>query len=665
MATDNGKRFLSPRERRTVEAFAEVFIEGRDEALTPCQVADAIDKQLVDRSGSKRTRSLRVVLFGIEYLFPLVSLHVGRFSRLSYDARHKLIDRHLKRAKAGSPLRNLAKLRALFLAAYYDDRRAHESIGFIEVPDRRRNDGREPEVFERPEVKRRPLSPDCVYDLCVIGSGAGGSVIAHHAATAAHSVVVLEEGEQFGPCDITKSEAEMTAKLYKEGGLQTTVDLGMSILQGRALGGTTFINNAICFRLDADRKHMNERAPDVLAEWERLGANVDRGALSAAYDRVEDKLRIHPIPDDVAGRNGSLFLDGWHQLVATGQADPTWPARLFRKNFDTCAACGYCNWGCAYNRRRAPLETYLPEAADAGATIVPGCHVDGIELDGDEARRVHYTLAGRKGSVRARRVVVSAGAIGSSVLLFKSGITRNVGSRFSFNVGTPVLAHFPSKLDAFDGDQMAAYVDSGSYLLESSIQPPVGSAISMPGWFRMHFERMRRFSSIAGLGVLIPSQPSGRVKRLAFWRDLFGPVAWSMSDAELAVMRDGMTMAAALYFAAGADCVYPSTYADRALHRSHFARNGHIDAAKLRSAIERAAPRPQDLTLNSSHPQGGNPMSDRPDVGAVDSGFRVHDTRNLYVCDASVFPTSIRINPQETIMAFADYAWERSLRSSV
>jgi choline dehydrogenase-like flavoprotein len=235
----------------------------------------------------------------------------------------------------------------------------------------------------------------------------------------------------------------------------------------------------------------------------------------------------------------------------------------------------------------------------------------------------------------------------------------------SFNVGTPVLAHFPQALCAYDGDQMAAYVDSGRYLLESSIQPPVGSAISMPGWFQTHFERMRKFRSVAGLGVLIPSRPTGRVKRLALWRDLFGPVAWSMADEDLEVMRAGMTKAAELYFAAGADTVYPSTYADRALHRSHFVRNGHIDAGRIRTAIERAAPRSQDLTLNSSHPQGGNPMSDRPDVGVVDSGFRVHDTRNVYVCDASVFPTSIRINPQETIMAFADYAWHTSLAAAL
>ena len=90
-----------------------------------------------------------------------------------------------------------------------------------------------------------------------------------------------------------------------------------------------------------------------------------------------------------------------------------------------------------------------------------------------------------------------------------------------------------------------------------------------------------------------------------------------------------------------------------------------MDAAAIRAEIERAAPRSQDLTLNSSHPQGGNPMSDRPEIGVVDSGFRVHETRNVYVCDASVFPTSIRINPQESVMAFADYAWQTSLSARV
>jgi choline dehydrogenase-like flavoprotein len=664
MATDPGKRFFSPRQRRTVEAFADVFIEGRDEALTAAEIADRIDLQL-RRIRSKRTRSLGFVLLGVEYLLPLASLRLKPFSRLDAPARRSLIDRHLSRAKAGSLLRNLAKLRALFLAGYYDDEAAHASIGFLEVAQRQRNNGRPPRVTPGDPLPVDAPDPERVYDLCVVGSGAGGSVIAHHAAMAGLDVLVLEEGELVLPEQITHSEGEMTALLYKEGGLQTTVDLGMSILQGRAVGGTTFVNNAICFRLDDKDGRLNSGAPDVLGAWERLGAPVDRGALREAYDRVEDMLGVKQISEEVGGRNGSVFLDGWKALVEAGQADRSWPAQRFRKNFNECAACGYCNFGCAYTRRKAPLETYLPTAVERGATVAPGCHAERIEIDGDEARAVHYSRNGDEGRVRANAVVLAAGAIGSSVLLLKSGITRNVGSRFSFNAGTPVLARFRDELCAFDGDQMAAYVDSGTYLLESSINPPVGSAISMPGWFRTHFDRMRDFPHVAALGVLIATHPTGRVKRLAFLRNLLGPVAWSMGDEDLAVMRAGMTMAAQLYFAAGAETVYPSTYFDHALRREDFVRDGRIDAVAIRAEIERAAPRSQDLTLNSSHPQGGNPMSDRPDIGVVDTGFRVHDTRNVYVCDASVFPTSIRINPQESIMAFADYAWHTSLAAGI
>ena len=168
----------------------------------------------------------------------------------------------------------------------------------------------------------------------------------------------------------------------------------MSILQGRVVGGTTFVNNAICFRLDDADGRLNGGAPDVLGAWERLGAHVDRGALRDAYDRVEETLGVEQISEDVGGRNGIVFLEGWDALVKAGQAERSWPAQRFRKNYDDCAACGYCNFGCAYSRRKAPLETYLPTAVECGATIAPGCHAERIEIDGDEARAVHYSRNG-------------------------------------------------------------------------------------------------------------------------------------------------------------------------------------------------------------------------------------------------------------------------------
>ena len=120
-------------------------------------------------------------------------------------------------------------------------------------------------------------------------------------------------------------------------------------------------------------------------------------------------------------------------------------------------------------------------------------------------------------------------------------------------------------------------------------------------------------------------------------------------------------MLTAIYFAAGADEALPATFADRPLPRTDFLRNGRVSLEAIERHMDTIIRAPGDLTLNSSHPQGGNPMSDNRSVGVVDAGCRVHGFRNLFVCDASVFPTSVRINPQLTIMALADYMWRRSI----
>ena len=65
-----------------------------------------------------------------------------------------------------------------------------------------------------------------------------------------------------------------------------------------------------------------------------------------------------------------------------------------------------------------------------------------------------------------------------------------------------------------------------------------------------------------------------------------------------------------------------------------------------------------DLMVNTSHPQGGNALSANRDEGVVDPSFRVYGYENLFVCDASVFPEPITVNPQLTVMALARYAAE-------
>jgi choline dehydrogenase-like flavoprotein len=228
-----------------------------------------------------------------------------------------------------------------------------------------------------------------------------------------------------------------------------------------------------------------------------------------------------------------------------------------------------------------------------------------------------------------------------------------VGTRFSFNANTTVIARFPEAqpVYGYDGVMMPSYVDARAYILEAFFSPPLSFSALVPGWFSTHFERMKDYHRYAGAGVVIGTEPNARVKRTRLFRDLFGPVKYTATGADLGKLRQGMVQLARVYFAAGAEAVYPTSFLlDLEMKAADFKEEETITEF-IRTHIRQ----PDDLNLNSAHPQGGNPMSDDPRIGVVDSRFRVHGYDNLFVCDASVFPTTIGINPQWTVMAMADY----------
>src|SRR5690606_31298664 len=271
--------------------------------------------------------------------------------------------------------------------------------------------GREP--MNHPRVHHR-LEADLEIerDVCVIGSGAGGAVIAAGLARKGLSVVLLEEGAYRTRSEFRMDEGEAYRTLYQDRGLRSTSDLAITILQGKAVGGSTVINWTTCFRV-----------PDgVLAHWAReFGV---RGwtpeALAPHFEAVEQRLSIAEWPEALANANNRVLLDGCRRLG--------YSVGPLRRNVRRCANTGYCGMGCPVDAKQAMHLTYVPDAIESGAELFACVRAQRIEMAQGRARSVLGLAVdpesgrptGRQIRVRARALVLSAGALNTPALLLRS-----------------------------------------------------------------------------------------------------------------------------------------------------------------------------------------------------------------------------------------------------
>jgi choline dehydrogenase-like flavoprotein len=145
---------------------------------------------------------------------------------------------------------------------------------------------------------------------------------------------------------------------------------------------------------------------------------------------------------------------------------------------------------------------------------------------------------------------------------------------------------------------------------------------------------------MACAGVVVGTQSNGTVRRGAASDFRFTP-----KDTDLAPLIKGAKRLGEMFLEAGAEKVMPSTL--------------HYEEYRTKSDLERLdhfRGHWTGISLNSAHPQGGNAICSDERRGVVDPDFLVRGTKNVYACDASVFPSSVTVNPQWTVMALAHYA---------
>ena len=479
-------------------------------------------------------------------------------------------------------------------------------------------------------------------EVCVIGSGAGGAVIAKELAEAGRDVVVLEQGGHYTKDDFTQREDEMMPLLYEDMGQRATSDGSIVILQGRNVGGSTVHNLCYCFRTPAP----------ILEMWRREDGVRDMRYedLVPSYERVERMLKVKPIqPHEINTLNNKIREGceklGYHGLVA-------------KHNRENCTTSGFCLLGCPFDAKQSMLITYVPAASAAGARIYANCPVRKIHAAGGRVRSVEATVVDALNRPRhtlrvdAQLVVLSAGAINSPQILLNSGLANSsgqVGCNLHLHPSVLLSGVYDEDIYGYRGIPQSYYVDEfinlekdpkSGYIIMPVYGFPVVTASQLPGFGRAHWEVMQNFHRMVGILVLMHDESAGTVR---VDRSGKPEISYQVNAKERGLFLEGMKHCAEILFASGAKRVLVP-YESPLLLRP---------GDELR-AIEQRGLRPNDIPMASTHPQSTCKMGEDPKRSVVNSWGQSHDAKNLFVADMSVFPSSLGAPPQISTAAIAD-----------
>ncbi|MFT3924378.1 MAG: GMC family oxidoreductase [Myxococcales bacterium] len=495
----------------------------------------------------------------------------------------------------------------------------------------------------------RPLdiAADTVLDadVCVVGSGAGGGVIADALAQRGLSVVVLEAGGYFSETDFNQLELWAYQNLYWRGGITPTADGNVQLVAGGALGGGTLVNWQNCVR-----------PPDaVRREWARAHGlhDLDTASFDAHIDQVLERLMANDRCSELNGphqrlRDAASSL-GYAFKTALRSVDP-------RKHDPELA--GFHGFGDVTGSRRSSLNAYLEPAQAAGARIVVGARAERILVTAGRAHGVvaRCVRADRTHSleVRARHVVCACGALETPALLLRSGIGGPaVGQYLRLHPVVSLAGVYAEEQRPWWGPAQAALCDEflqlrddHGFLIECAHHSLSSAAASIP-WrsARDHKVRMTDLPHTTAFIAIVRDRGHGRVRIDATGASV--PTYALDDELDRAHLARATLEMARLHQAAGAQRMLTTVGNELREYTRGEALSSFVEP--LASAPYGAGGRP----VFSAHQMGSARMGTDPEESVAQPSGELHDTRGVWIGDTSAFPTAPGVNPALTCMALA------------
>lgn len=490
-------------------------------------------------------------------------------------------------------------------------------------------------------------------DVLVIGSGAGGAVVAAELAKKGKKVLIVDKGAYITEQEMTQREVEMMGKLMEKKGVLTNQDGSMTIMAGSCIGGGTTVNWSASLRL-----------PDqILHEWatEHEIPELLEPEFKSAFEIIEQHLNINT-KHSIHNQPNQLLVNATQKLGYRAALIPrnNYPQPNSNENeADYLQRAGFGALGDVYRNKQSTPITFLTDAQAHDADILPNTHVERIVINKDEAvgAIAIYTNPVTNEQFRVRikadKVVVAAGAIHTPAILKRSGLIHpHIGRHLFLHPTSAVVGRYNHRIDPWYGPMMTALCDEFAFLTDNygfriEVPPAHSGLMGMALPWQSGKQLKNDMLNIAHFAPFIALVRDKYTGRIVLDKQNQPIIQYNLHNYDKNHLVRGLEEAVKLHVAAGAtEIITPHTQALRF--------NPATDSLKkFIEQMRNAAWEPNRFILFSAHQMGTCRMGGRDKHHCLKPNGETREVRNLFVADASAFPQCSGVNPMLTIQALA------------
>ncbi|KAI8997022.1 hypothetical protein BDB01DRAFT_769549 [Pilobolus umbonatus] len=481
------------------------------------------------------------------------------------------------------------------------------------------------------------------YDVIVVGSGAGGGVVASELAEAGYSVLVIEKGPYYNEEMFVPEESPAYNDLYESSGMLCSTNNSISLLAGSCVGGGTTVNHLASLK-----------TPDYIREeWASFGLPY---FVSPQFTHDTDKVW-----NVIGASTENIEQSGSNRKLIEGCNKLGYPVEIIPQNTSGRPHhCGKCYAGCTSGIKNSIPNTWLKHAATHDAKFLDKTRVTRILIENGRAVGVECKIHDNTvHSYYARRVIVAAGALHTPCLLKKSGLKNShIGSHVWLHPTIVCNSYFNEDLNPAQGSQLTAVstvarqIDGDYYgIAIECFNSGMGIYAGAANWegALKHKEHILRHRNSATIFALLREKDT--VSSIQYDENDHISLEYKLSTRDSRVMAEGVTYVAKIVVAAGARKVQIAFHLIESFEFQDDEPSS-IDNPRFIEWLDRLCKVESPVT-SSGHQMGSCRMGSSPkNSGAKETG-ETWETRNLYVADASLFPTSLGINPMVTVEVIA------------